>query len=222
MTTMTVVSIAVAPPARVRLNGILHSPRRGDNRAFSAISITLPLHVRGEGRSGGGSLRAFYSIANRTWQPPSLPLETVTEGEKEKGNLRPFPRIEVFPGKIRGREDRFDRDSRQRKAIHPGRFHQVAVDWNISNSNMAAGTVPGETMSKITERAGTRAEPEHSAKAITLFDTIIFVTENNAEKPGRNRESGVSIETQTMREIHLRCPLVPSSNPLLPAVQPVT
>lgn len=36
----------------------------------------------------------------------------------------------------------------------PG-FHQVAADWNISNSNMAAGTVPGETMSKITEREGT-------------------------------------------------------------------
>lgn len=35
----------------------------------------------------------------------------------------------------------------------PG-FHQVAADWNISNSNMAAGTVPGETMSKITEREG--------------------------------------------------------------------
>lgn len=26
---------------------------------------------------------------------------------------------------------------------------------------------------------------EHSAKAITLFDTIIFVTENNAEKTGK-------------------------------------
>lgn len=89
---------------------------------------------------------------------------------------------------------------------------------------MAAGTVPARrnNVEDYRARAGTRAEPEHSAKAITLFDTIIFVTENNAEKPGRNRESGVSIETQTMREIHLRCPLVPSSNPLLPAVQPVT
>lgn len=58
-------------------------------------------------------------------------------------------------------------------------------------------------MSKITEHAGTSAELEQPARAITLFDTIIFVTENNAEKPRRNREPGESIETQTMRQIHL-------------------
>lgn len=71
-------------------------------------------------------------------------------------------------------------DSRRRKAIHPGLadFHQV--DWNISNSDMAAGTVPRETMSKITESV-----VEHSAKAITLFDTIIFVTPKITPK---NRE----------------------------------
>lgn len=220
---MTVVSIAVAPPARVRLNGILHSPRRGDNRAFSAISITLPLHVRG-GREKRRRLSPRFLFDRESDLAAAIFAARDRYGRgKGKGKLASVSSNRSFPFQGKGgREDRFDRDSRQRKAIHPGRFHQVAVDWNISNSNMAAGTVPGETMSKITERAGTRAEPEHSAKAITLFDTIIFVTENNAEKPGRNRESGVSIETQTMREIHLRCPLVPSSNPLLPAVQPVT
>lgn len=40
-------------------------------------------------------------------------------------------------------------------------------------------------------------EMEKALSAITLFDTIIFVTENNAQKPRRNREVGWYIHSDT-------------------------
>lgn len=73
---------------------------------------------------------------------------------------------------------------RQRIKPYVPRSHQVAAGWNISNSNMAAGAFPGNNVEDY------RASTEQPARAITLFDTIIFVTENNGRKPGRNREPG--------------------------------